>query len=348
MGRAGPSGLVLALAVGATGAGGCLPAALTLEAEGGTSQGSDGSTSDSWTGDAAGGGGSDADAGGGSGDACTGSSCMPTGCTCVAAPGSGWSVVAFDPVSRSSCPAGYDTPSDVIVDPTSFGPSTCTCVCNVTTLPSCVSGKVAIAFGSGGTCTSGGGSFDVADGGCVAGSFAFAAADHQATPPPPSGGSCTPMVTETPPSPGGGLGKMCTATGTAGGCGQGQLCAPDGNSLFSVCVAHAGDVACPSGYTQKHTVGTGITGGGCGACNCAVPTATCSGATFSVFADSQCATSIATLPADGTCHAVTGGPDAGSSFQYSATTTNVACTPPMQPQPTGNSTLTNATTVCCP
>lgn len=339
---------MFALAASATGMGACLPAALTLEAEGGTPKGGDASAGESSTSDAAVGGGADADAGGGGDDACTGSACMPTGCTCIASPGAGWSIVAFDPVSRSSCPAGYGTPTDVIVDPTSFGPSTCTCVCDVTALPSCVSGTVTIAYGSGGTCTSGGGGFDVADGGCVATSFPFAAADHSATLLPPSGGSCTPMVTETPPSPGGGLGKMCTATGATSGCGAGQQCAPDGNSLFTVCVAHAGSVGCPGGYTKKHTVGTDITGGGCGACSCAPPTATCSGATFSVFADSQCASPIASLPADGACHAVTGGADAGASFQYSATTTNVACTPPTQPQPTGNSTLTNATTVCCP
>jgi hypothetical protein len=142
---------------------------------------------------------------------------------------------------------------------------------------------------------------------------------------------------------------MCTATSTTGGsCSTGQVCAPNTNSLFLVCVAHVSDIACPSGYTQKHSVGTGITGGGCGSCSCVPPTATCSGATFSVFDDTQCASQIATLPADGTCQPVTGGGDAGASYQYSATTTNVACTPPTQPQPTGNSTLSNLITVCCP
>jgi hypothetical protein len=341
---------VFALAACVSSAGACVPAALTLEADGGPAPGDDGSPSDSTSSssDVTGDGGSDAVSGdGGSHADAAGNG--DAGCTCiVAAGGTGWSVVAFDPVSRSSCPAGYASPSDVIVDPTSLGPSTCTCVCDITSSPSCVSGLAQLTYGSGGTCTTSAGGYDVADGGCVATTLPFAAEDHQVTPPPPSGGSCTSMVTEMPPSPGGGLGKMCTATSTTGGCGTGKVCAPGTNSLFLVCVAHAGDITCPSGYTKKHSVGTGITGGGCGTCSCVPPSATCSGATFTVFADSQCASSIATVPADGVCHAVTGGGDAGTSYQYSATTTNVACTPPTQPQPTGNSTLTNLTTVCCP
>jgi len=339
--------------------GACIPGELTLEAgdsstgtdgfftfpdgsaESGSSSGGEaGPTNDSASPDV----GADGEADAGAQD--TGS---PPGCACVDPLPSGWTFVAFDATSRDSCPTGYDTPTLLIVDPSNLGPSTCACSCAVTTPPSCTSGDFELAFGSGGSCTSGGNGFSGSDGACVTQSLAFAAADHMVTPAAAAGGSCTPSVTATPPSPGGGLGKLCTLSGTlAGGCGGGQVCAPSGLPLFDVCIGRTGQQACPSDFPNQFIVGTGITPGPCTSCTCASPTATCNNARLTVFGDGQCTTPIASVVADATCQAVSGGADAGGSYQYVADTANVACAPSQQPMPNGDSSLSGLMTVCCP
>ena len=55
-------------------------------------------------------------------------------------------------------PAGYGTPSDVIIDPSDLGPSTCACgPCSITQ-PSCTSGTFQLTYGSG-VCDAGAGGF---------------------------------------------------------------------------------------------------------------------------------------------------------------------------------------------
>jgi hypothetical protein len=361
------------------GLGACLPGELTL-APGDASPGDDGSLVDVRTADGSGSGGSDAEAGGGlhdapsdadvhvpdagahetgggdagtgkdtgadAGDACT-TGCPPPPCTCVPPVPSGWTLVAFNATSHGFCPIGYTTPTNVLVDPTNLGPSTCSCSCDVTTQPDCYSGQVTITYGTGNCGTSAGG-FDVDGGTCMAAALPFSASNHAVAPIPPSGGSCSPTVTETPPSPGGSMGKTCTVANapTTGSCSAGQVCAPPGTATYALCIAQSGHVACPSDHPNAHTVGTGITGGGCGACSCAAPNTSCDSPMFTVYSDGACATSIASMTADGTCQAVTAGV-AVASYLYTATP-NTGCVPPTQPQPTGNATLSDQGTVCCP
>jgi hypothetical protein len=366
-----------ALAIGA-----CIPGELTLVA-GDASAGDDVSLVDVHSADGSGssGGGGDAEAGGGAHDGPAGtdggggpdtgtkytgagdtstkdtgtdapspvdaSDAGATGCTCIAPVPAGWTLVAFNAASHGPCPTGYGTPTNVIVDPTNLGPSTCSCTCDVATQPNCYTGQVTLTYGTG-VCDTSAGTFAVNNGACVAASLPFAASNHAVTPLAPTGGSCSPNVTETPPSPGGGMGKACTvATAPTGaGCSGGQVCAPPSASPFALCIAQSGQVTCPASYPTAHKTGTGVTGGGCGACTCATPNTSCDSPTFSVYSDGACATQLCTMTADGTCQAVTASAT-GASYLYTATA-NIGCIPPTQPTPTGNASLDGLSTICCP
>jgi hypothetical protein len=273
----------------------------------------------------------------------------PLGCACIAPPPSGWTLVAFDATSRNGCPTGYGTPSDVIVDPTDLGPSTCDCTCDVDTLPNCYTGQLTVNYGNT-LCDTPASGLNVADGGgCVVTLLPFAAPLHAVVPIPPFGGSCTPTQTETPPSPGGFLGKTCTVSGplSNGGCPGSTVCAPPGTTLFSLCIQHPGPLPCPAGYTQTHSTGTGLTPGGCSTCTCPTPTTTCDNATFTLYSDSACGTQIASEPADSVCRAVTANVD-GNSYEYVATPDTTCVPPAQQPTPLGSSSLSGQMTVCCP
>jgi hypothetical protein len=347
----------------------CIPGALTLEA-GDASTGSDGSPvsaeggadgGSSSGGDATGGGDSTSTEGGSSdggsggdvvipsetgpgetGPADTGS---PPGCDCLPPPPSAWGFVAMYIMARNSCPAGYANYSDVIINPSDLGPSTCGCDCTQTT-PSCTSGDFALAYGSMQTaCTTSAGTFPASDGACVPGSFPFAATDHMVDAAPPVGGSCTPSPTVTPPSPGGYQGKACGITASLGtGCGGNQVCAPAVSDPWIVCIEQAGAQTCPSGYPTSYATGTGITPGGCTACTCGTQVS-CDNPTLSVYADDACQTLQVSVAADGVCTDTPGG-YAGASYLYTATG-SVACSP-STPTPTGSSSLSGLMTVCCP
>jgi hypothetical protein len=311
------------------------------DADTGTSSSSSGSSSGSSGGDT----GTVSDSAMGN-DACT-TGCGPPGCDCIDPVPGGWTLVAFDATSRTSCPSGYGSPADVIVDPSNLGPSTCGCTCDVTTTPDCYTGQVTIGYGTG-VCNMTAGPYDVNGGGCVAVSIPFAASNHSMAPLAPTGGTCSPNVTDTPPSPGGGLGKQCSVSAALvnGGCSGSKVCAPPVTSLFDLCIAQSGQVPCPSGYPNAHVTGTGITSGGCSSCTCATPMTSCDSPTFSLFSDTECGSVLASLAADGNCHTVTTGGTA-ASYQYTATG-STTCVPPTQPTPTGNSSLSGLTTVCCP
>ncbi len=354
------------IALGVLALAACIPGTLTLEA-GDASTGTDGppSSADGGTDVGSSSGGGDASNSGDARDSSsmdgsavdvvgstdvvgasdTGDAGSPTGCDCLPPAPTGWGFVAMYIMARNSCPTGYATPSDVIINPSDLGPSTCGCDCTQTT-PSCTSGDFGLAYGSASdACTTSGGSIAAGGGACVPGSFPFAADDHMVDAAPSVGGGCTPNPTVTAPSPGGYEGKACALTASLGsGCSGGEVCAPAVSSPWIVCVEQAGSQTCPSGYPTSYATGTGIDAGGCTTCTCGTQLG-CSNPTLSVFADDACQTLQISVAANGVCTATPGG-YAGASYLYTATST-VACTP-SHPTPTGNSSLAGLTTVCCP
>lgn len=271
----------------------------------------------------------------------------PTGsgdgsCACLPVVPAGWSVVVLGERAAVSCPAGYADASSVVVDP-ALGPATCECTCAVSQQPSCLQG---MGFYVAGCADSGGYAFDPHDGGCTPNTYGPIAASHLVDPVPPSGGACTAKVSTKLPE-GGAPGVVCgVGANTCTGGDGGAACAPAVLAPFTLCIARDGTAACPAGYSASHAAGPTIADTrGCGACACGGIDAGCA-ATFSWFADTACATLVASIPADGTCQANMQG-DA-SAYRYAATA-QASCDPPAaQPKPTGTASLTSPVTICCP
>jgi hypothetical protein len=272
-----------------------------------------------------------------------------SGCTCVDPAPSGWSFVAFESSARTACPGGWSGPTDVLVDPTGVGPASCSCACSATAdPPTCTKGMLGLVGGNSPSCPVTGNPVSANGGACTPSNVGLPYPYLGVVPPAASGGSCTPSVTATPPPPGGTSGRTCAASAPPpqGTCAASQVCAPDAPSPYAVCIAQAGAVPCPSQYPHTHTTGTSITTGGCGACTCGTPTATCTGGTFSAYFNSSCGNLLLSVPADGQCHATSSGN--ASSYRFTVTPTNVACPVAQAPQPTGSGALQGTVTVCCP
>lgn len=272
-----------------------------------------------------------------------------SGCTCVAPAPPGWSFVAFESSSRTACPTGYDGPTDVLVDPTGLGPSSCDCACSATAdPPSCTKGSLGLIGGNTSSCPFTGTPVPANGGACTSSPVGLPYPFLGVIPPTASGGSCTSSVTATPPPPGGTSGRSCAASASPppGTCGSPQVCAPDAPSPYAICITQGGAVPCPAAYPHAHTTGTSITPGGCGTCTCGTPTATCTGGTFSAYFNGACGNLLLSVPADGACHSTSSGN--ASSYRFTVTPTNVTCPVAQAPQPTGNGALQGSVTVCCP
>ncbi len=268
-------------------------------------------------------------------------------CTCVPAAPPGWTLIAFDGTSRPSCPGGYGSPTDVLVDPTGLGPSTCACACTVTTDPTCTNGNLGLIGGNNSSCSNTGNPVP-AKSTCTTEPVNLPFPFLGVQPPAASGGSCTPNVTATPPTPGGTSGLTCSPSSlpSQGTCGSSDVCAPNVPSPYALCIAQAGAASCPAAYPHAHTTGTSITPGGCGTCTCGSPSASCTTGTFSAYTDTSCNSLLLSIAADGLCHATSSG--TAESYKFTVTPTSLACAPSQAPQPTGNATLQGTMTVCCP
>src|SRR5579859_5729918 len=91
----------------------------------------------------------------------------------------------------------------------------------------------------------------------------------------PSGGSCSPLATPAiPPIAWASAARSCVALAAPvqADCAGGLVCAPQSSSPFqgNLCIAQAGDVACPAtGYVMKHLAFASVDDTrGCSACTC--------------------------------------------------------------------------------
>jgi hypothetical protein len=180
------------------------------------------------------------------------------------------------------------------------------------------------------------------------------ALSFMAAAPTVDGATCAPA--------GGGVGPLGTPSwttttlacgGPVGSCGQSgtSVCAPPPAAPYggSVCMIRSGDVSCPLGYPQKHTVGddTSFTDTrGCSACGCGTPATSDCTLTYRLYHLNGCGNLVIALPADGACH-----PAQAMNLDvnaYSAkTTVSVGPCPPTGGAPTGAVTPGKPTTVCC-
>ncbi|HEX8793154.1 MAG TPA: hypothetical protein VF765_19555 [Polyangiaceae bacterium] len=165
-------------------------------------------------------------------------------------------------------------------------------------------------------------------------------------------GDCTPQPSRTvPPYSWTDQARGCVSTVAPAqvDCGSGQICAPKPEPGFDsrLCVAHAGDVACPGGgYGVKHTFFTQVDDTrDCSACTCGPPSGgSCS---FSITAyssaDQSCTGNPITYGPGTKCAGVAQPTD----MRLLLFPTNGACGPSTS-APTGTATPVGAVTVCCP
>jgi hypothetical protein len=265
--------------------------------------------------------------------------------------------VSYEMNGHDDCGTGFGTPTAVLEGPTS-APGACDCgSCSITDPGSCTKADFAAAIdGPGGACTLGA-TLKSAGGACTklpADYKTSATSKAKVTPAPWQGpGACT----QTQGTPGAvllaGQGQMCALAATlGGGCAVGGVCAPTAASQYSVCIAQNGDKACPAGYPNKHTVGTGYADKRtCGSCSCSV-SATCVNPTETIYTQDNCSTTgsgqVSTvLTADGQCDDVNdGNGQTYVAYTYAATVSPSCGT--TGGSVSGTVTVTGGQTVCCP
>ncbi len=275
--------------------------------------------------------------------------CEDPACTayaCVPAVPAGWVYTAVSP-APVACPGNSVSLGPVVVDPITT-PATCGCSCSPSTPPSCTTGSIFAGYG--GACGTSE-LFPSNNGACTTFTGArspspFILVDAL----PPSGGSCAAMPAfNVPPQPPPSV--ACRASGPLGkGCSGGQVCAPKGSS--SACVAQAGQTSCPAGYGNAHALATSVSDTrGCSACTCGTPTASCTGASWDLYQQTNCSDMTPlTLTVDGNCDSVNN-PSPGSAYtayKYFAHPANVSCAGASSGSTaTGSVTLGGPEKLCC-
>jgi hypothetical protein len=285
---------------------------------------------------------------------CADPACSNAGffCTAAAIP-TGWTLVAFSATTRPSCPTRYASEQAIVSNPAG-GPDTCSCHCSGTAA-SC--GGTATYQGFPNACASGAVTVNLAvNGGACTATSTSVSSGHFYTLPGSNAvaqqGNCSGAgAVASAPAPTFDAGATCAAPAQLGaGCSSG-VCAPATGTAFGACIAHPGNVACPTfGFVKQTLVSTGSPGyvdnRTCGSCPCA--TSLGCGAVSNVALYSGASCTGAGFNVGGSCGVINATASIASyrvSFSESGSTT---C------QPTGSSTSTgsvvldsNVETICC-
>lgn len=260
-------------------------------------------------------------------------SCEPAG-SCGVAVASGFEVVAFA-TSRDACPAGLAS-VDVVAQPAA-GAGACTCGACASATPDCGDVTLQTYYDNGvnATCGSTGFAITGKNGACSPKSNGFSGHSSVGVATTDKG-TCTANASPNRAAVDATQARICLPKA---GCGWPGCVSPP--APFAVCLAHDGDVPCPSGAPKKTLVGDDFTLS-CGACACSVVSATCPG-NLTFYDDAACSQNPRVLAADGVCVSRSG------TFDYykwsPATPTNVVCT--TSAPPAGTVGLAGMRTVCC-
>lgn len=164
-----------------------------------------------------------------------------------------------------------------------------------------------------------------------------------------------PQVPTVPPSAYGRTGTACRAASPAptAGCLGGNVCSPVPSSgdpsAFHLCLYQAGDMICPSGYSNRYVTYSGVSDTrSCSACSCYNPGGTCTG-TLRFYADGSCGGELGSTAIDGVVGALH---CLGFSSNFQSVRADwsgprgTSCVPSVS-RPTGAATPTGPTTFCC-
>jgi hypothetical protein len=287
---------------------------------------------------------------------CADPQCTSAGFACTPANiPKGWTLVAFSAKTRPVCPAMYGA-EQAVVSGVSGAAASCGCTCSGSPA---VCGGTASYSGYPNACTTGatGVNLAVNDGACSSVGTNIAAGDYYqlyfASTAQPQQGTCggTGHVTMAP-TPTFSAGATCAQPAQLGaGCPTG-LCAPPTGTVFKGCIAHAGDVACPTfGFTQQVLASTGTPGyvdmRGCGSCPCATSLTCGTVSNVALFTNGGC-TGGAAYNINTGCQLVNSSASIGSYQVAFPTGGSSTCQPTGSPPPTGSVILdSNVETICC-
>lgn len=277
-------------------------------------------------------------------------------CTCLPAPGLGWSYVAYQRDGADPCSGPFAAQTRVAVEALA-APANCQCTCLPANPAVCTVKTIAATTFLSANCST---NVDQT----ISGAPPTPACWDWGPKYQPSGpisikgtatftldpGSCgAPSQTKTLPPVEVHTGQVCPlVAGLGSGCASD--CVPQPASGFATCVvSEQPDAACPPGYPVKRRVGAAVTDTrDCGpACTCN-PTPTCA-ADGQFFQDNGCmGTKKEGQPfaLDGLCHVVASNGMSADGIGMTATTTQ-GCSS-VGYTPTGSVGSTSPFTICCP
>jgi hypothetical protein len=286
---------------------------------------------------------------------CADPSCATQGFVCAPSVPAGWSLVAYVPTTRPTCPSGWGSSAPNVEDPD--GGSTCACTCGAPHGNPCVQGTLSLSLGqnecgcaqvqdvplvSDGLCDPIGRSFGQPCGGWGDGKVAALA---------PAPVACA-EVHQLPPITYAAQGETCLPLEPAGaGCATGGACLPQ-PAPATACIEQSGvQTACPAGFTQLHVVyppGNVVDGRQCGTCGCMSTATSCNSATVTLYDDGSCTKNGVGVQANGNCNGLNGDPTDAGWFIYTATPNTTACAGAATSPLDGGLAVTNPRTICCP
>lgn len=259
---------------------------------------------------------------------------------CLATP-SGWSpiVLVSGAAVNALCPTSYATKSAV---KGLTGTTKCACRCGGASGAGACDGDLFLGYGNA-QCTGASASVTpLVDAGCTTVTLGPLAQNAKAK---LNGAlSCSPQITQDIPQPV----DLALCTGgdvtSSPVCRTGESCVPAISRGSRLCIAHDGEVECPSGGYTRWTTGTNPTDDrACTGCTCTPDPAGCAKGVLSFFANDTCTTLIGSMTTDDTCKTspVTAQP-AAVTYKPGA-----GCNLTQEPAATGALVFQGARTVCC-
>ena len=179
-----------------------------------------------------------------------------------------------------------------------------------------------------------------------------------AMPPSPVGGACTAVGGASVPGYTWQPNALACFRDGGGSCDDSRTCVPnDPGDPERSCVAHAGDLVCPQGYSQRllYEDGTVVDTRGCDGCECSAPTdaqCACSGTgpcAVQLFANGCNGSNPVQVPADGqSCRSVSFADGSGTDARLigASVSRDGECSA-ATPSPVGGVTPAGTITVCC-
>ncbi|MCK6537932.1 MAG: hypothetical protein L6Q84_33570 [Polyangiaceae bacterium] len=174
---------------------------------------------------------------------------------------------------------------------------------------------------------------------------------------PPAGGACNPLPTQdvVPPLAWNARARACGGAKPGAACGGG-VCTPAPESPFGgLCVARAGDEACPAGYPKKLSFFQGANDTrGCTDCSCGSPQGAACPGSVELWTNSQCSVDSVTIGQVGACASLPPDPSPPPPPYQTSRSMFYDGQPPVGGscgasggQVTGSATPTAPVTLCC-